>query len=338
MSYWRILDCRHLERPTDWDAVFGRKAPLILEIGFGRADHLIHLGKKHPEANVIGIEISQPSLRKASSKVKNNQLENVRVLDGSGSTLLWTNIKPQSLSQLHVNFPDPWHKEGHQKRRLINPDFLHLAATRLQPNGLLFVATDHPSYQPVVTDCLEQTTYFDSRLATTYTLDPGDRFQTKYELKALREGRTPFYYLFQRNDTVAPNTFAIPEELPMPHAIIQSPITLTDVQAAFTPFHLNQQALGLHIHFKDAFLQVDRPTLLIETYIRQQPQDQRLGIIITERGEQEFIVKLHDFGFPRVTDGVHVAVGRMADWLAGLHPEGKVATHTLQVFDSAETV
>ncbi len=322
----------------DWDALFGRKAPLILEIGFGRADHLIHLGKLHPEANVIGIEISQPSLRKASSKVKNHGLENVRVLDGSGPNLLWTNIVPEALSELHVNFPDPWHKEGHQKRRLINLDFLHLAATRVRPSGLLFVATDHPSYQPVVTECLEQTPYFDSRIETTYTLEPGDRFQTKYEMKALREGRVPFYYLYQRNGVAAPNIFAIPEELDMPHAIVQLPMPVADVQAAFEPFFVALAEPDVHVHFRDAYAANARPQLLIETYIRQQPQDQRIGLVITERGEHEYIVKLHDLGFPRVTDGTHFAVGRLADWLAGLHPDGRVQSHTLQLFTTAAAV
>lgn len=340
MSYWKILDCRHLDRPADWDVIFGRKAPLILEIGFGRADHLIHLGKTNPDANVIGIEISQPSLRKASGKVKNNRLENVRVIDGSGPLLLWANIISEELSQLHINFPDPWHKEGHQKRRLINLDFLHLAATRVMPNGLLFVATDHPSYQPVVTECLEQTPYFDSRLDTTYTLDKGERFQTKYELKALREERVPFYYLYQRNETVAPNIFAIPEELTMPHAVVSLPLTISDIRDQFKSFDVQHEGLGLRVHFKDAFESVERPTLLIETYIRQQPQDQRLGIIIADRQEDEpeFIVKMHELGFPRVTDGTHFAIGRLADWLVGLHEDGKIKTHTLQTFGSTHSV
>ena len=332
MSYWKVLDARYLDRPLDLDAVFGRTAPFTLEIGFGRGDHLIHLGKKLPDYNIIGIEISQPSLRKASGKVKNNSLTNVRVVDGSGPMLLWTNIAPQTIEQLHVNFPDPWHKEGHQHRRLINPEFLHLAATRMKEGALLFVATDHPDYQPVVTDCLEKTPYFDSRLDSTYTLSEPDRFTTKYEQKALREGRVPFYYKFVRNAQPAPNTFIIPEELPVPHAIVQLPLSFTDMHQKFEPFEERTSDGVINASFKEAFVAANFPTFLIETYIRQDPQDQRIGLIIHEREPNEFIVKMHTMGFPRTTDGVHYAVGRLANWLASLHEDGRIVHHNLQRF------
>lgn len=337
MSYWKILDVRFLQRPTDWDALFGRKAPLILEIGFGRGDHLIHLGKTNPDANVIGIEVSQPSLRKAESKVKNNHLTNVRVLDGSGSTLLWSNIMPQSLSQLHVNFPDPWHKEGHQRRRIINPVFMQLAASRMMTDGLLFVATDHPDYQPVVTECLEQAVWFDSRQASTYSLDPGDRFQTKYEAKALREGRVPFYYLFKRNSVSAENIFSVAEDLPMPHAVISSTASLETIRSSFQPFRVQDGNKQINVHFKSLYSDNHRPTLLVETYVNQAPQDQRIGLIISQRSNNEYIIKLHDIGFPRSTEGAHLAVSSLRDWLVGLQAESRTITDTLQTFSGVET-
>ena len=88
MSYWKILDARYLDRPVDWSNFFGRNAPLTVEIGFGRGDHVVHLGKTQPDHNIVAIEVSQPSLRKASSKVKNNFLTNVRIVDGSGPLFL----------------------------------------------------------------------------------------------------------------------------------------------------------------------------------------------------------------------------------------------------------
>ena len=328
MSYWKVLDARYLDRPMDWAALFGREAPLTVEIGFGRADHLIHLGKKHPDHNVVGVEISQPSLKKASGKIKSNRLENVRAVDGSGPMLLWTNVAPESIDALHVNFPDPWHKEGHQRRRLINPEFLHLAATRMKEGALLFVATDHPDYQPVVTACLEGTPHFDSRLDTTYTTSDPNRFTTKYEQKALREGRTPFYYKFIRNAHAAPNIFNIPEELPMPHAVIQLPLSFDEIPPRFESFEAS--SADVTVNFKEAFVAAGYPTLLVETYIRQDPQDQRIGLVIHERERHEYIVKLHDIGFPRSTDGVHFAVRQLADWLVGLNEDARIKHHNLQ--------
>lgn len=330
MSYWKILDARYLDRPTDWARLFGRNAPLTVEIGFGRGDHVVHLGKTLHDHNIIAVEISQPSLRKASSKVKNNFLSNVRVVDGSGPLFLWLAVGVAQIDALHVNFPDPWHKEGHHHRRLINPEFLHLAATRMKIGAHLFVATDHPDYQPVVTQCLLETPYFDSRLETTYTTVDPDRFTTKYEQKALHEGRTPFYYKFVRNAQPAPNTFTIPEELPMPHAVIQLPLTFAEMQQKFKPFEAGNSAIN--VNFKEGFTANNFPTLLVETYIRQDPQDQRIGLVVQMREPNEYIVKMHELGFPRSTDGVHYAVRQLADWVEGLHPDGKILHHNLQRF------
>lgn len=338
MSYWQILDSRVLDRPTDWDRIFGRRAPLVVEVGFGRGDYLAHLGQTQPDANVLGIEISQPSLRKGSSKVRNQRLGNVRIVDGSAPTVLWLNVAPQAIAALHVNFPDPWHKDAHQERRLINPAFLLLAATRMQPGAPLLVATDHPVYQPVVSATLADCAWFDNTLPTLYTTDPGDRFRTKYELKALAEGRTPFYYHFRRNDRPAPDTFAIPEELPMPHAVISAPLTLEQIQHAFAPFEVAEENGRYHVGFKALFAGVQYRALLVETYIRQEPQDQRVGLSIIERAPGDFLIKLHDLGFPRSTDGVHFAVGCLAAWLTSLHPQAQISHHTLQPFAAADTL
>ena len=108
MSYWQTLDMRYFGRPENWDEIFGRKAPLIVEIGFGRANHLIHLGKLHPDKNVLGIEVSRPSLKKASQKVRTQKLSNVRVIDGSGPSLLWQHIALASIaavSYTHLTLP-----------------------------------------------------------------------------------------------------------------------------------------------------------------------------------------------------------------------------------------
>ena len=328
MSYWNVIDIRRLDRPVDWDAVFGRKAPLILEIGFGGGGHLVHLGKLHPDKNVIGIETSQPSIKKASSKVRNHQLENVRVLDGSGFVLLWLNILNESLHELHINFPDPWPKEGHHIRRLINPQLLELAATKLIPNAKLFIATDHADYQPVVTDCLEATDLFESRLPTTYTTVDNDRFRTKYELKALDEGRVPFYYHWQRNLTPATKQFPLPEDLPMPHAVVQSPLLLSDIADKFEPWRVSAE--DNHIQFKALFTAKHNGSLIIETYIKESPHDQRIAFAVTEKEPNQYIVQLHEMGFPRSTKGVHIAVRSFANWMVELSADSKILHHTLQ--------
>lgn len=332
MSFWNVIDIRHLERPHNWSRLFERTAPLVLEIGFGRAGHLIHLGKTMPDWNVIGIETSRPSLKKASSKVKNNAVTNVRVIDGSGYALLWLHIAEASLDELHINFPDPWPKERSMHRQLIDHDFMTLAATRLKPGAKLFIATDHPDYQPIVTDCLEQTPYFRSRLDTTYTLVDNDRFRTKYELKALAEGRVPFYYHWERNDTPAPNTYPLPQELPMPHAIVTLPLTVDEIAAKFEPFEPETPVDGIHVRFPALYRTTHNDALLMEAYINEPPSAQRIGISIQKRQKDGdgYVVQMHTIGFPRPTEGAHIAIGRLASWLATLHDDAAILRHNLQ--------
>jgi tRNA (guanine-N7-)-methyltransferase len=318
-----------LPQPTDWDALFGRKAPLIVEIGFGNASHLLHLAHTHPEANVLGVEVSHPSVKRAGKKISGSGLQNVRAAYGSAEGLLWLTLLPASISQLHINFPDPWPKGGHHRRRLINDTFLHLAATRMLPGAKLFVATDHPDYQPVVTDCLTRTPYFTSRLPTIYTTHQPDRFITKYEAKAAAEGRTSFYYSFERNAVEAPNPFTPSEELPMPHVVVALPLTLAEIGARFVPQQFVSPDQSQIVRFIEAYASTRGTHLMVEAYINQEPLDQRLGFRLQARDEESVIVKLHDIGFPRVTSGAQFGVACMAAWLLSLSNSAEITLHNL---------
>lgn len=336
MAYWNVTDIRHLDRPHEWATMFGRVAPLVVEIGFGRAGHLIHLGKTQPQHNIIGIETSRTSLKKASSKAKNNHTDNVRIIDGSGYALLWLHISEGSLTELHINFPDPWPKERSMHRQLLDDNFMRLAATRLMKGGRLFIATDHPAYQPIVTDCVTNTPHFISRLPDVYSTVDNDRFRTKYELKALAEGRVPFYYKYERNDTAVSDRFMLPAEFSMPHAIVQIPISIDDIATQFSPFspdlHGNDALTDINVRYTALFRTLHEPSLLAETYINEQPQDQRIGIKISQQNEEEttYILQIHTIGFPRPTTGAHAAIGRLSHWLTTLHPDAKIIRHNLQ--------
>ena len=227
-----MLHSRQLDWPTNWDALFGRSAPLLMEIGFGNGQFLVELAKRRPSANVIGLEISLPSLRKAEKKMKTAGLANGRVIQSDAQLFLWATCTPQIISETYINFPDPWPKGRQYHRRLINEHFLHLLATRMIPGGLLDIATDHPDYQPAIVEALCATPYFESRLDTFFVSEDNARIRTKYEQKALDEGRICHYYKWQRNNIPAPNPFPAPLEYPMPHAVLQTPLTLHQNQRA----------------------------------------------------------------------------------------------------------
>jgi tRNA (guanine-N7-)-methyltransferase len=322
-----ILNSKELPWPTDWNALFGRSAPLLVEIGFGNGQFLIELARSRPWANVIGLEISLPSLRKAEKKLKTAGLANARILQADAQLFLWAYCSPQSLHEVTINFPDPWPKERQIHRRLINEQFLDLLASRLGAGGKLDIATDHPDYQTAVVESLLATPYFESRLETLFVVKDDERIRTKYELKAIAEGRTCHYYKWQRNTIPAPNGFPIPTEQPMPHAVLQSPLTLPQISEQFKPF---QAAAGqTHANFLEAFQSTDDGTLLVEVYVVEVPLKQRVGLAIRQRADGRLVIGLHEIGFPRPTAGIQLAVKHLAEWVATLHPETEIVHHNL---------
>lgn len=335
MAFWDIYDVRRLAWPTPWAEIFGRNAPLILEVGFGNGDHLTHLAARYPDHNLIGLEISQPSLRKASRKVKRQQLRHVRIIHATAHAFLWLACPPSSLDQLHINFPDPWPKEDHHSRRLISLPFLHLTATRLMPGAWLNIATDHPDYQPVIAACLENSPFFHSRLPTTWTTTDVARFITKYERKAQAEGRISHYYLWQRNQMPAPDIFPLPPEMPMPHVIIAASLDAARVRTAFRPLVSHAAPDDLHVRLTALYLAQDASHFLVETYIQEEPFPQRVALRLAARPDGQWLVGLHDIGFPRVTAGVHFAVQTLADWMLSLDPAARVVTHNLPAWVDA---
>lgn len=322
-----LLQSTRLDWPTDWTAVFNRNAPVIMEIGFGGADFLVDLAQNRPDVNVIGVELSLPSLKKGEKKIEAKGLTHTRVLAGEAEQILWTLCQPQSLAEVYINFPDPWPKERHHYRRLISDDFLHLLATRMPVGAPLDIATDHVDYAAWIVERLERTPYFNSRLDSTYVNEDNDRIISKYEQKGFDEGRIGHYFKWRRNETDAPNIFPIPKELPMPHVIIESPLSQSDIAAAFRPEKVNVD--DIYISLAEIFQSQYDGKLLIETYVKERPLNQRLGLLIRQREQGDYVVKLHEVGFPRPTVGIQIAIAHVATWLVGLHPENKFVRSSL---------
>ncbi len=317
--------------PTDWAELYGRSAPLLLDIGFGGGHSLVDWAKARPDASVLGVEIALPSLRRGVQKIEKAALKNVCVVQGDARLILQACCAPGGVSEIHINFPDPWRKEKHYHRRLISDAFLHLAATRLVPGGLLDIATDHAEYAQWITERLERTPYFVNRRASTFVTDDSERLQTKYEALALAEGRICHYYKWARKErlpeTAVPNPFPIPQETPMPHIIMKSPLTLADIGRQFRQMHA---APGdTHIKFLEAYQSFYDQKLLVETYIKEEPLSQRVGLAVQRRPTGELIVSLHDVGFSRPTRGIQQAIVHLARWIASLDQESAIITSNI---------
>lgn len=183
--------------PVDWAAVFGREAPLIVEIGSGAGESLVAMAKQHPEANIIAFEVFQPAVASTLSRMAREGVDNIRIVMGNGEQGLTHLFAPASISELWLFFADPWHKVRHHKRRLVSADFAQLVRSRLVDGGLWRLATDWDDYAEWMREVLDRA----PGLVNAH-LDPADpentgwaprlemRPVTKYERKGLAAGRT----------------------------------------------------------------------------------------------------------------------------------------------------
>lgn len=130
----------------DLDAVFGRRAPRVMEIGFGNGEALASLAGAHPEWDFLGVDVFDPGIGRLLAAIAEQELTNVRLLRGDAVDILRENVPPGSLHRVLLWFPDPWPKKRHHKRRLVQPDFAGLVASRLEPGGVFHLATDWESY------------------------------------------------------------------------------------------------------------------------------------------------------------------------------------------------
>jgi len=171
----------------DLDALFGRRAKHVLEIGSGMGETTVHIASAHPEIDFIAAEVHTPGVGSLLKSIAERELENIRVIQHDAVDVLEHMIAPESLDGVHIFFPDPWPKKRHHKRRLIQPPFVKLVASRLKRGGYVHVATDWQEYAEQVLHVLaaEETLV---NAAEGYAPRPGYRPLTKFEERGLRLG------------------------------------------------------------------------------------------------------------------------------------------------------
>lgn len=312
------LNAVTLPWPTDWAAVFGRRAPLILEIGFGRGQFLLHLARTFPDYNVIGLEISNRCLVATEGAIEREKLPNVRVVHGMAETAMRHLFEPETLAQVHVNFPDPWFKTRHGGRRLMQRDTLEAIADRMEPGGRFYLATDIVEYAEMSAALLAESPLLDNLLPTPWAPAMEGRIVTKYERLAQREGRPCHYFSYQRNQQAGPHVPARQELDSMPHMVFTNPLSLDEIQAAFQPWQETMDD-GSIVHVLDSYR--GRHTVLFETFIKEETIEQRVAILLHHRHSGDFTLQVSPLGHPRATPALHQTVSMIGRWILGLHPD-----------------
>ena len=182
------------------ESCFNHAGPLVLEIGFGNGDALVWMAQQQPAHCFIGIEVHRPGVGHALRAIHQAQLANVRVLEADAVEVLRQRISPHSLNGLRIYFPDPWHKKRHTKRRLIQDEFVALAASRLETGGLLHLATDWEPYaEQMMAVCSAHPELVNEAGPGHYAPRPHWRPVTRFERRGQRLGHGVWDLLFRRN-------------------------------------------------------------------------------------------------------------------------------------------
>ncbi len=185
------------ESVLDLEQVFGRRAPRIVEIGFGMGETTADIAARHSENDYLGIEVHAPGVGSLLRRLADADLTNVRVIQHDATDVLANMIAPEALDGVHIFFPDPWPKKRHHKRRLIQPPFVSLLCSRMKPGAYLHVATDWEDYARQMLEIFDAEPML-RNTAQGFAPRPEWRPETKFEARGLKLGHRVWDMLFRR--------------------------------------------------------------------------------------------------------------------------------------------
>ena len=178
----------------DFAAVFGRRAPLTLEIGFGNGDNLLAMAAAEPQADFVGVEVHRPGIGRLLRNAAETGLSNLRVICADAAEVLRCNAPDRSFDRVLVLFPDPWPKRRHHKRRLLAPPFIAMLADRMRAGGMLYLATDWREYA----DAIREAVMGSGRFEPVDGGCPGRHCETRFEQRGRAAGHRTVELLYRR--------------------------------------------------------------------------------------------------------------------------------------------
>ena len=181
----------------DFDASFGRRAPRVLEIGFGMGDATAAIAQGQPDTDFIGVEVHTPGVGALLKRIGEQGLANIRIVAHDAVEVIDHMLPERSLAGVHIFFPDPWHKARHNKRRLVQPPLVARLSNRLQPGGYIHCATDWQPYAEQMLEVLGADPLLENT-ADAYAPRPHYRPLTKFENRGLKLGHGVWDLVFRR--------------------------------------------------------------------------------------------------------------------------------------------
>ncbi|MCS7192461.1 MAG: tRNA (guanosine(46)-N7)-methyltransferase TrmB [Armatimonadetes bacterium] len=300
-------------RPS-WEHIFGRSEPLLIEIGIGNGEFIVWLAEQNPSANCIGFEINRDYLFKARNRVKSAGLTNVRLVPMEGSKALSRLFAPETLTALYLNFPDPWHKERHKERRLVNEAFVWLLASRLVKSGQFLMVTDYEPYACEVITAFESCPAYQPLWEKPLQTELTGYYQTKYARKWSALGRPFFYIGFRKILSVelpewVLQTYPLASlkgDEAMPQVVLKTGETVDWHELwRSLPKNLLWQRGDDVVNVKGCYLGDE--SVIVDLVVTEGRLMQRFFVSIHAHREG-VMVKVHDASFLDFTTGVHRAV------------------------------
>ena len=198
---WPTYGLKLADGAIDTDAVFGRTGPKVLEIGFGMGDSLLQMAAAEPETDFIGIEVHPPGVGTLMNTAKAEGISNLRIYLADANDVLEECFASQSIDRLQLYFPDPWHKKKHNKRRIVQPQFVQLVREKLRPGGVLHMATDWEHYAEQMLETLDAAEGFENIAGIgQYSSRPDYRPMTKFEKRGERLGHGVWDLIYKKLD------------------------------------------------------------------------------------------------------------------------------------------
>jgi tRNA (guanine-N7-)-methyltransferase len=198
-KYWPQKGLTHESGMQNFTKVFGRQAPLVLEIGFGMGKSLVEMAANESDKDFIGIEVHRPGVGACLGEAAEKGVENIRLYEHDAVEILADCIPDNSLARMQLFFPDPWHKTRHHKRRIVQPEFVQKLRAKLAIGGVFHMATDWENYAEHMLEVMTQAEGYNNLSQTSdYVPRPENRPLTKFEQRGHRLGHGVWDLMFER--------------------------------------------------------------------------------------------------------------------------------------------
>jgi tRNA (guanine-N7-)-methyltransferase len=159
-TYWDQYGIEQSTQVVDIPTIFPNAMKVVMEIGFGMGEATALIARDFPDTGFFAVDVHRPGVGKLFSLIKEHQLKNLQVIQGDVHLVLHEMFADESLDGVHLFFPDPWPKKRHNKRRIVNENFLQLIAAKLKPGGFIHIATDWVPYAEWIDEVFAATTLF----------------------------------------------------------------------------------------------------------------------------------------------------------------------------------